>query len=212
MAFRLSPTSISQVKAITNLHDIFESWHLIAPPSFQPPQILMPGCPRVPTQEHPRLVLPLPPTPAYLISSSPSWSPQPRPAVSTLLSLTPVQPSFQATPQHELNFTGAPSPRVGFAPRLPSLLPLLSLPAQEPIAHCACSQAPALTPLALVTAGRPLHECVTGKTMQSPVEPIGFTGLCRAMPPTEVSGFAGLPIIVHVRHVRGTFSASPLHW
>jgi hypothetical protein len=31
------PTSISQVEAITNLRDIFESWRLLAPPSFQPP-------------------------------------------------------------------------------------------------------------------------------------------------------------------------------
>jgi hypothetical protein len=31
------PTSISQVEAITNLRDIFESWQLLAPPSFRPP-------------------------------------------------------------------------------------------------------------------------------------------------------------------------------
>jgi hypothetical protein len=31
------PTSISQVEAITNLRDIFESWRLLVPPSFQPP-------------------------------------------------------------------------------------------------------------------------------------------------------------------------------
>jgi hypothetical protein len=30
------PSSISQVKAITTLRDIFESWRLLAPPSFQP--------------------------------------------------------------------------------------------------------------------------------------------------------------------------------
>ena len=30
------------------------------------------------------------------------------------------------------------------------------------------------------------------KALQSPVEPIGFAGLCRAMPVTDVSGFAGL--------------------
>jgi len=32
----------------------------------------------------------------------------------------------------------------------------------------------------------------TAKTIWSPVEPLGFAGLCRAMPPTEVLGFAGL--------------------
>jgi hypothetical protein len=31
------PTSISQVEAITNLQDIFESWQLLAPSSFHPP-------------------------------------------------------------------------------------------------------------------------------------------------------------------------------
>jgi hypothetical protein len=32
----------------------------------------------------------------------------------------------------------------------------------------------------------------TAKTIKSPEEPLGFAGLCRAMPDTEVSGFAGL--------------------
>jgi hypothetical protein len=32
----------------------------------------------------------------------------------------------------------------------------------------------------------------TAKTIRSPAEPIGFAGLCRAMPAAEVSGFAGL--------------------
>jgi hypothetical protein len=85
-----APTSISQVESITNLWDIFESWHLLAPPLFQPPQIPMHICPRVPTQEPPRVVSPSSLTPAHPISSSPSWSPPPRPAVSTLLSPTPV--------------------------------------------------------------------------------------------------------------------------
>jgi hypothetical protein len=31
------PTIISQVEAIANLWDIFKSWCLLAPPSFQPP-------------------------------------------------------------------------------------------------------------------------------------------------------------------------------
>jgi hypothetical protein len=99
-----APTSISQVESITNLWDIFESWRLLAPPLFQPPQIPMHICPRVPTQEPPRVVSPSPLTPAHSISSSPSWSPPPRPAVSTLLS--PTTP-FQATPRR-LDFTGAP--------------------------------------------------------------------------------------------------------
>jgi hypothetical protein len=114
-------------------------------------------CPRVPTQEPSRVVSPSPLTPAHSISSSPSWSPPPRPAVSTLLS--PTTP-FQATPR-QLDFTGAPSPRVGFEPRLPSLLPPPSLPAREPIAYRTRCLAPTPSPLALFTAGRPLHESLT---------------------------------------------------
>ncbi len=80
---------------------------------------------------------------------------------------------------------------------MPSPIPLLSLPAQEHVAHCTRARAPAPAPLALFTAGGPLHKCVTyqmptAKAIRSPVEPIGFAGLCRAMPATEVSGFAGL--------------------
>jgi hypothetical protein len=156
----------------------------------------MPGRPRVPTQDPPRVVSPSPPTPAYPIVASPSWSPPPRPAGSTFLSPTPVQAPFQATPRR-LDFTGTPSPRVGFSPQMPSPSPPRNLPAQEPVAHRTRSRAPAPAPLALFTAGRPLHECVTyqmptAKAIWSPVEPIGFAGLCRAMPATEVSGFAGL--------------------
>jgi hypothetical protein len=52
----------------------------------------MPGCPRVPTQEPPRVVLPSPPTPARPVSASPAWSPPPRPAGSMLLLPTLVHP------------------------------------------------------------------------------------------------------------------------
>jgi len=142
------------------------------------------------------VVLPSPPTPAHPIGASPPWSPPPRPAGSTFLSPTPVQAPFQATPRR-LDFTGTPSPRVGFSPQMPLPSPPRSLPAREPVAHCTCSRAPAPAPLALFTAGRPLHKCVTyqmptAKAIRSPAEPSGFAGLCRAMPATEVSGFAGL--------------------
>ncbi len=122
------PTSISQVEAITNLQDIFESWRLLAPPSFQPPPIPKSCRPRVPTQEPPRVVSPSPPTPARPIVTSPSWSPPPKPSGSMYLSPTPVQAPFQATPRR-LNFTGTPSPRVGFSPQMPSPIPPRSLPA-----------------------------------------------------------------------------------
>jgi hypothetical protein len=156
----------------------------------------MPGRPRVPIQDPPRVVLPSLPTPAQPLVASPPWSPPPRPSGSTFLSPTPVQAPFQATPRR-LDFTVTPLPRVGILPQLTSPTPLPSLPVREPIAQRTRSRAPAPAPLALVTAGRPLHECVTyqmptAKTIKSPVEPIGFAGLCRAMPATEVSGFAGL--------------------
>jgi hypothetical protein len=51
----------------------------------------MPGCPRVPTQEPPRVISPSLPTPARPIVASPSWSPPPRPSGSTFLSPSPVQ-------------------------------------------------------------------------------------------------------------------------
>ncbi len=75
--------------------------------------------------------------------------------------------------------------------------PPLNLPARVPIAHRTRSRAPAPAPLALFTAGRLLHKCITyqmptAKAIRSPAEPIGFAGLCRAMPAAEVSGFAGL--------------------
>ncbi len=150
----------------------------------------MPGRPRVPTQDPPRVVLPAPQTPTRPILSSPSWSPPPMPPGSTFLSPTPVQATFQATPQR-LDFTGTPSPRVGISPQMTSPSPPQSLPAREPVAHHTRARAPAPAPLALFTAGRPLHECVTyqmptAKASRSPAEPIGFAGLCSAMPATEV--------------------------
>ncbi len=142
------------------------------------------------------MVAPSPPTPARPIVSSPSWSPPPRPSGSTFLSPAPVHAPFQATPRR-LDFIGPPSPRVGHSPQLPSPIPPSSLPAREPIAQRTRARVQAPAPLALFTNGRPLHECVTyqmptAKALWSPVEPIGFAGLCRAMPDTEVSRFAGL--------------------
>jgi hypothetical protein len=190
------PTSISQVEAITTLRDIFESWRLQAPPAFQPTRIPLPGRPRVTTHEPPRVVSPPPSTPASQIVASPAWNPPPSPAGSAFLSPTPAHKPFQATPRR-LDFAGTPSPRVESTPQLPSPSPPLNLPAREPVAHRTRARAPAPAPLALFTAGRPLHECATyqmptAKTIRSPAEPIGFAGLCRAMPATEVSGFAGL--------------------
>jgi hypothetical protein len=168
----------------------------------------MPGRPRVPTHEPPRVVLPSPPTPAHPSAAHPPRSPPPSPAGSTLLSPSPDQAPFHATPRR-LDFAGTPSPRVGSAPAgtpsprvgpapqqpLPSPPP--PLPAREPVAHCTRARAPAPAPLALFTVGRPLHERVTyhmptAKAIRPPAEPLDFTCLCRSMPAKEVMGFAGL--------------------
>jgi hypothetical protein len=109
------PTSISQVDAIANFWENFESWRLLAPLACWPTCTLQPGRPSVPTHEPPKVIsLPLPtPSPPWV--PIPSCTPLPRPAAYTLLSLTTVPPYFQATPRR-LNFSGAPSPRVVIEP------------------------------------------------------------------------------------------------
>ncbi len=129
------PTSISQVEAITNLRDILESWRLIASPSHQPLWSPLPGRPRMPTHEPPRVVSPSPPTPSHPSSASPSWSPPPRPASSTYQSPPQLQPLFRATPRRLDFMTGVPSPRVESIPQLPLPIPQPMLPAREPVAH-----------------------------------------------------------------------------
>ncbi len=57
------PTSISQVDAIANLRDIFESWRLTAPLAFLPTRSPLPAHPSVPPHELKRVCLPVPPTP-----------------------------------------------------------------------------------------------------------------------------------------------------
>ncbi len=78
------PTSISQVEAIANLRDIFESWRLLTPPAVRPTSTPLPGRPSVPPHEPPRVISPLLPTPRLLRSPYHSWSPPPKPAASTL--------------------------------------------------------------------------------------------------------------------------------
>jgi hypothetical protein len=148
----------------------------------------------MPLHEPPRVILPLPPTPSLPQLPVPSSSPLSRPVASTLSSPALVLPCFQATPQ-QLNFRDAPSPRVMIEPRHPLLLPLPVLPTRKPISHCTHSHV--LAPLALFTARQPFHKCVTyhiltAKSVWSPAKPIGFAGLCKAMQPTEIDGFAYL--------------------
>jgi hypothetical protein len=196
------PTSISQVDAIANLWDIFESWHLLAPPTLRPSHCLTPGLPRVHSQDAPRVAITQPPTSMPMLSPSPAWIPPPRPNSSLRLPL-PASPAGHATPR-QLNFSDTPAPpapRVLSEPRQPNVWPLhpppLSLPVRKPITHCTCSQAPA--PLALFSAGWPYHIQVkyhipTIKALRTSEEPLAFVGLCEAldMKPMEVEGIAYL--------------------
>jgi hypothetical protein len=63
------PTSASQLKAITMLQEIFESWCVLAPPSLRPTHCLAPASPRVNSRGSPRMVATSPP------STGPTWSP-----------------------------------------------------------------------------------------------------------------------------------------
>jgi hypothetical protein len=151
------------------------------------------------------LCSPAPPTPGRPRLPVSAWNPPPMPAASTMASPALIAPCFQATPQW-LDFSNAPSPRVMIEPQAPSprvvikswhlsALPLLVIPTRKPISHRTHSRAPA--PLALFTAGWPLHKCVTyhiptAKSVQTTAEPIGFAGLCKTMHPAEIDGFAYL--------------------
>jgi hypothetical protein len=199
------PTSISQVNAIANLQDIFESWRLSAPLAFLPTSSPLPARPSVPPHEPPRVCLLSPPTPGLPRLPVSSWSPPLRPAASTLSSPALVPPCFQTTPQW-LGFSNAPSPRVVSEPQVHSprmviepwhLLSLspMALPIRKPISHRTCSCA--LAPLALFSAGQSLHKCVTyhiptAKSAWATAEPTGFAGLCKAMQPAEIDRFAYL--------------------
>ncbi len=55
------PTTISQLNAITNLRDIFESWRLLIPSSTKQSRSHAPGLPRVLNQELPRVATPVAP-------------------------------------------------------------------------------------------------------------------------------------------------------
>jgi hypothetical protein len=197
-----SPTTISQPDAITQLHDLFKSWHQLAPPTIQQLRIPAPERPRVVLLESPRVVpsptIHLPTTSAY---SAPRLCPPPR-------------PTFQATPQC-ITFINEQSPRVPIlmlpapAPRVepltcppasnvePSPKPTTTLPIRVPIAHrtrsCVVSQAN-------LSIRPPFHphlvhyQVPTSKFIQSPMQQLGFAGLCEAasMTPKEVNGFAYL--------------------
>ncbi len=195
-------TTISQVNAIANLWDIFESWHLLAPPTLRPSHFPTPGLRRVHSQDAPRGAIMQLPTPTPTLSPSPAWIPPAQPNSSLRLPW-PAPAARHATPW-QLDFSDMPAPsapRVLSEPRQPNVWPLypppLSLPVRKPIAHCTRSRAPAL--LALFLADRPYHKQVkyhisTAKALWTHEEPLAFAGLCEAldMKPAKVEGFAYL--------------------
>jgi hypothetical protein len=67
----------------------------------------------------------------------------------------------------------------------------------NPQAHLSSHPLPGTSPTCLITAGQPLHKCVTyhiptAKSIQPTAEPISFAGLCKEMHPAEIDGFAYL--------------------
>ncbi len=146
------PTSISQLKAITNLLDLFESWCLLGPPSSDQGRILSPGCPRVSIQEPPRVASPS--SPMVVPQPWTAWMPSPCLVLSTQVPLR-VHSPIQVTPRH-ITFDDTPPPRVATSPSPPRAVieprPPRALPHMSPIAHRtrACAKAP----LALFTSGR----------------------------------------------------------
>ncbi len=190
------PTSVSQLVAITSLQEIFESWCMLATPSFRPTNRLTPSPQRVNSCKSPRVVATSPP------STSPTWSPStgvrppPQPAA---ISLTPAAsaPTFHITP-HRLVFGNDHSPRVVSASQQPLHPPAAPvLPVRKPIAHRTRSRA--LAALALFALGGRFHKCIQyripmAKLLRASLVTVGFVGLCAIhhMMTAETSNFAAL--------------------
>jgi hypothetical protein len=146
------PMSLSQLEAIANLQDIFESWRLLTPPSLRPTRLPAPAHPRVDPQASPRVASPLPPSRTPTLMPSLAWSPPPCTSSAACPPL-PSSSTFHATPQC-LNFGNVTSPRVISELREPPPPPpAVGLPAQEPKSHRTRSHAPAS--LALFASGWP---------------------------------------------------------
>jgi hypothetical protein len=191
------PTSMSQVEAIANLRDLFESWRLLGLPSSGQGRILSPRRPRVSIQEPPKVASPSSST--VVPPPWTEWTPPPCLVSSTQVPL-PVHSPIQVMPHH-ITFDDTPPPRVAtplspprafIEPRPPHALPHMS-----PITHRtrACTKAP----LALFTSGRPCCNDISyhipmAKTLRVPEEPLGFADLCQdfSMTPKEADGFAYL--------------------
>ncbi len=151
------PTSVSQLKAITMLQEIFDSWCVLAPPSLWMNLCPALASPRVNSCIFPRVVAPSTPSTSLMQSPSTAWSCPPQAAVNSLTPL-PSVPIFDVTPCC-LVFGNGHSPRVVSESQQPLLPPAApGLPVHEPIAHCTRSGAPA--PLAFFALGRQYHECI----------------------------------------------------
>jgi hypothetical protein len=133
---------MSQVEAIANLRDLFESWRLLGPPSSGQGLILSPRHPRVSIQEPPRVASPS--SPRVVPPPQTEWMPPPRSVLSTQVPL-PVHNPIHVTPRH-ITFNDTPPPGVAtppsppravIEPRLPRALPHMS-----PIAHRTRAHAP----------------------------------------------------------------------
>jgi hypothetical protein len=150
------PTSISQVDAIANLRDIFESWHLLAPPILHLSACPSQGLPRVQSHIAPQSAVSLPATPSPSRTPTPTRTPQPPSCAPR--SIRQLAPTAGRTTPRRLDFADTPAqpfPRVlvvspptnSYPPPAPPTL----LPDHEPIDHRTRSRAQA--PLALFTSG-----------------------------------------------------------
>jgi hypothetical protein len=149
------PTSISQVEAIANLRDLFESWHLIGPPSSGQGRILPPGRPRVSIQEPPRVASPsspmVVPPPQTTWMPPLAWSRQLRyPSLSTVpfrlrhVTSHSMMPHLQGWPLHPVLQERSSNPDLHALSRTcllsltePGLTPKLPLPSLQAAAPAA---------------------------------------------------------------------------
>jgi hypothetical protein len=190
------PTTISQLDALSNLRDMFESWRLLAPPSTGRPREPLPGRPRVGT---PDTTLP---QPRMTFTPRSPWAHPPLP-ISALrqrhTDVAPVTPrriTFADTPTPARaaasppRVGSLPPPRVAIEPAVPHSP---ALPPRIPIAHRTRSRAEA--PLALFSGQTPVYAGYVPTPKSAPKaapKPMGFAGLCRAhaMTSPEVQNFA----------------------
>jgi hypothetical protein len=117
------PASISQVEAIANLWNLFESWRSLGPPPSTQGPVLSPGRARV-AIKIPRVTTPLSPTVAA--TPAPAWMPPPQPAC--ILYPLPSVPHAVHVTLGQITFDDVPLTRLMNKPRPP-----ISLPPRSPL-------------------------------------------------------------------------------